>query len=91
MSKFFFTVALAAFVVAATPVGPLFPQPIFAQDAKPEAKPKKAPSPGLQAWYQRQRTCGAEWKQAKAAGKIAKGQTWPKFLSECNKRLKAAH
>jgi len=27
--------------------------------------------------------------EAKAAGKIEKGTTWPKFWSACNKRLKA--
>jgi hypothetical protein len=34
--------------------------------------------------------CAAEWKETKAAGKTEKGATWPKFWSDCNKRLKAA-
>ena len=34
--------------------------------------------------------CGAEWKAAKAAGKIEKGMKWPQYWSACNKRLKAA-
>lgn len=37
---------------------------------------------------ERRKQCSAEWKEAKAAGKTA-GQKWPKFYSECNKRLKA--
>ena len=36
---------------------------------------------------ERRKKCAAEWKEAKAAGKTA-GQKWPKFYSECNKRLK---
>lgn len=36
---------------------------------------------------ERRKKCSAEWKEAKAAGKTA-GQKWPKFYSECNKRLK---
>jgi hypothetical protein len=33
-----------------------------------------------------QKTCGNEWKAAKAAGQVAAGTTWPKFLSECRTR-----
>jgi hypothetical protein len=36
---------------------------------------------------ERRKKCSAEWKEAKAAGKTA-GQKWPKFYSDCNKRLK---
>lgn len=54
------------------------------------AKPKKEPSPGQAAMRERQKKCGAEWRDAKAAGKVEKGQTWPKFWSACNKRLKGA-
>ena len=53
------------------------------------AKPKKATTPGQLAARERQKKCGAEWKAAKAAGKIEKGMTWPKFWSACNKRLKS--
>ena len=53
------------------------------------AKPKKAPSPAVAAMRERQKKCGAEWKAAKAAGKVEKGMTWPKYWSACNKRLKA--
>ena len=55
-----------------------------------KAKTKKPPTPGQIAVRERMKKCAGEWKQAKAAGKIEKGQTWPKFWSACNKRLKAA-
>jgi hypothetical protein len=50
---------------------------------------KKPASAGQQAMHERQMKCGAEWKEAKAAGKVEKGTTWPKYWSACNKRLKA--
>lgn len=37
---------------------------------------------------ERRKKCSAEWKEAKAAGKTS-GLKWPKFYSDCNKRLKA--
>jgi hypothetical protein len=54
---------------------------------KPAAKAnrKKSASPAAQ----RQRACGAEWKADKAAGKVEKGMTWPKYWSACSKRKKA--
>jgi hypothetical protein len=55
-----------------------------------QAKPKKPPTPGQIAARERMKKCAAEWKEAKAAGKIEKGQKWPKYWSACNKRLKAA-
>ncbi|HEY6023885.1 MAG TPA: hypothetical protein VIV34_06865 [Pseudolabrys sp.] len=54
------------------------------------AKAKKDPSAGQLAARERQKKCAVEWKEAKAAGKVEKGTTWPKFWSDCNKRLKAA-
>jgi hypothetical protein len=50
----------------------------------------KKPSPAQEAMYERERACGAQWKEAKAANKVAKGMTWPKYWSDCNKRMKAA-
>lgn len=47
------------------------------------------PTPGQLAMRERQKKCAAEWKQLKADGKVQPGMTWPKFWSECNKRLKA--
>jgi hypothetical protein len=48
---------------------------------------KREPTPGQLAARERQKQCGVEWKEAKAAGKT-KGTTWPKFWSACNTRLK---
>ena len=63
----------------------------FAQQASEKtAKAKKEPSAGQVAARDRQQKCATEWKDAKAAGKIEKGSSWPKFWSDCNKRLKAA-
>ena len=55
-----------------------------------QAKAKKPPSAGQVAMHERQKKCAAEWKQAKADGKLEKGMKWPKFWSACNKRLKGA-
>jgi hypothetical protein len=60
-----------------------------ARSAKPsttgETK-KKDPTPGQLAARERQKKCGAEWRETKA--KLDKDMTWPKFWSACNKRLK---
>jgi hypothetical protein len=53
-----------------------------------EAKPKREPSPGLIAARERQAKCSGEWKEMKAAGKMAADMKWPKFWSACNKPLK---
>ena len=37
---------------------------------------------------ERRTKCSAEWKEMKAAGKTS-ALKWPKFYSDCNKRLKA--
>jgi len=59
--------------------------------AAPKAAKKSArpPTPGQLAARERQRKCAAEWKVAKADGKVDKAMTWPKYWSACNKRLKA--
>jgi len=44
---------------------------------------------GRQAVIAAQRACGAEYKAAKADGKLPEGTTWPKYWSECAKRKKA--
>jgi hypothetical protein len=45
--------------------------------------------PGRQAMIERERACGKEWREAKAAGRIQTGQKWPQYWSDCNKRMKA--
>ena len=51
----------------------------------------KPMSAGRAAFVTRERQCGTEWKASKAS-LIAQtpGLTWPKYLSQCNARLKAA-
>jgi hypothetical protein len=51
-------------------------------------KKKRELTAGQKSARERQRQCGQEWREAKKAGKIEKGQTWPKFWSACNTRLK---
>jgi hypothetical protein len=90
MYKAMFAAVVAAGLIAA-PLPPLA-QTAAAQPAAPAtttATTKKAPSAGKLAARERQKKCGAEWKEAKAAGKVDKGMTWPKYWSACNKRLKA--
>ena len=95
MYKAMFAALLAAGLIA-TPLPQLAPSATAQTaapaktDAKTDAKPKKAPSPGQAAMRERQKKCGAEWKAAKAAGKIEKGMKWPQYWSACNKRLKSS-
>ena len=39
--------------------------------------------------YARERSCAADWKAAKAAGRVTAGMTWPTFWSDCDQRKKA--
>ena len=55
--------------------------------AGPEARPGREASPGQLALRERQRKCGAEWRQAKAKGTTG-GLKWPQYWSACNKRMK---
>jgi hypothetical protein len=88
----------AAVIAAGLIAAPALSQTATAQTPAPAtttapattaAKPKKAPSAGQVAMHERQKKCGAEWKAAKAAGKVEKEMKWPQFWSACNKRLKA--
>lgn len=87
MRKEIFAVLLVAGLIAA-------PLPGFAQTSQPPVataatKAKKPPTAGQLAARERQRKCAAEWKDAKAAGKVEKGMKWPQYWSACNKRLKS--
>ena len=55
---------------------------------KAAKKKKRDLTAGQKSARERQRQCGQEWREAKKAGKIEKGQTWPKYWSACNARLK---
>lgn len=91
MTKLIFAALLAAGLMAA-------PLPQLTQTAAAQAQAdkketkkamaRKAPSAGVVAMRDRQKKCGAEWKEAKAASKVEKGMKWPKYWSACNKRLK---
>ena len=95
MGKTTLAALLAAGLIATLPASGALAQydkPEAKTDAKTDAKTekiKKPPSPGQIAARERQKKCAAQWKEEKAAGKIEKGQTWPKYWSACNKRLKA--
>jgi len=56
--------------------------------AAAQTKPKKEPTAAQLAARERLSKCSAEWKQAKAGGKIEPGMKWPKYWSACNTRLK---
>ena len=56
--------------------------------AAAEAKPKREPTAAQLAARERMSKCSVEWKEAKVGGSLAKDAKWPKFWSECNKRLK---
>ena len=92
MSKLIFAALLAAGLIAA-PLPALAQTATATQPAVPDKKPAKAKrtlTPGQLAAQERMKKCAAEWKEAKAAGKIEKGMKWPQYWSACNKRLKAA-
>jgi hypothetical protein len=77
---------------AATPApSAAAPEQPAASTSKPKSRSTAASTPGggRQAFIERERACGKDWKADKAAGKIPQGMTWPKYWSECNKRKKA--
>lgn len=51
------------------------------------ARPTREPTAGQMAARERQKKCGAEWREAKAAGKTG-SQKWPQYWSQCNARMK---
>lgn len=73
---------------AAAPPAPPAASPAPATQQAGTAKPMSA---GRTAFVARERQCGTEWKANKPT-LIAQtpGLTWPKYLSQCNAKLKAA-
>ena len=80
----------------ATEAKPAEPTPPPVTEAKPSqaapategAKPEVDSKAALN---ERQKKCAAEWKAKKSELKKANSKiTWPKYWSECNKKLKAA-
>lgn len=64
------------------------PAPAAAPMAAAKPVAARQPSAAMNAMHDRQRKCGAMWKADKAAGKVPAGQTWPKYWSACNARMK---
>jgi hypothetical protein len=87
-------IVLAAVLAAGLAAAPSLVQTAAAQDTKAapvkKATTKKPPTPSQLAARERLKKCGAEWKEAKAAGKVEKAMKWSQYWSECNKRLKDA-
>jgi hypothetical protein len=91
MFKALFAALLAAGLIA-PPLPSLKPTAAAQTAAAPEkkqTKTKRPLTPGQLAARERLKKCGAEWREAKAAGKVEKGMKWPKYCCACNKRLKA--
>ncbi len=76
--------ALSAVFFASSVAG----SPASAANEPAPTAAKRELTQGQIAARDRQKKCGAEWKEAKAKGKT-EGLTWPKFWSKCNARLKA--
>jgi hypothetical protein len=73
----------------ATPASPT--STVGASRAPTASSPSAAgrqPTSGQTAERDRMKRCGGEWRADKAAGKVPAGQTWPKYWSACNARLK---
>jgi hypothetical protein len=77
-----FSAALFATTMTAALILPV--EPAVAEMAK--SKEKSKDKSGM-SFNERRKKCSAEWKEMKAAGKTS-ALKWPKFWSDCNKRLK---
>jgi Ni/Co efflux regulator RcnB len=73
--------AAVAFAMLTAPMAPS----AHAEDAK-----KKEQSEAQKTAAEHRKQCSKEWADAKAAKKVEKGMTWPKFNGECMKRLSKA-
>lgn len=63
-------------------------KPAAGKTATSAAKSSKPLTAAQKATHARIKECGAMWRKEKAAGKIAKGDTWPKYWHRCNDKLK---
>ena len=87
LKRTLFAVLSAAFLAGATTV--VLPVERAAAEmvpAKEKSKKKSEDKSGM-TFNERRKKCSAEWKEMKAAGKTS-SLKWPKFWSDCNKRLK---
>jgi len=87
LKRTFATVLSAAFLAGSIIV--VLPVPQAAAEMAPtnEKSKKKSEDKSGMSFNDRRKKCSAEWKELKAAGKTS-ALKWPKFWSDCNKRLK---
>jgi hypothetical protein len=84
MLKRTLSLAFSAAFLAATTVTVILPvERAGAQMATQDKSKAKSGMSGKE----RRAKCSSEWREMKAAGKTS-ALKWPKFYSECNKRLK---
>ena len=86
MLKRTLSLLFSAAFLAATAVTVVLP--VERAAAEMAAKDKSKDKSGMSG-KERRTKCSAEWKEMKAAGKTS-ALKWPKFYSDCNKRLKGA-
>jgi hypothetical protein len=88
MLKRTFAAVLSAAFLAGSIMVVLPVRQAAAEMAPTNEKSKKKPEDksGM-SFNDRRKKCSAEWKELKAAGKTS-ALKWPKFWSDCNKRLK---
>jgi uncharacterized protein with WD repeat len=86
--KFVFAAALIAAFVISGPAQQADAQTTTETKAEAKKAAKAERKSNRTAAQARQKQCGTEWKEARKAGKVEKNMTWPKYYSECNKRLK---
>jgi hypothetical protein len=91
------TIVPAPATTIANPLKPVTPAPAIAVPAPAAPSAVTAATPmapltgGRAAFVNRERQCGAEWRTQKVALTAqTPGLTWPRYLSQCNARLKAA-
>ena len=72
---------------ASTPIAPAPIAPTTAKMPMAETKAMDAKPAPKNAGAARRKQCSEEYQASKKANTLA-GQTWPKFYSACNKRLK---
>ncbi|MDX7949935.1 hypothetical protein P7D22_01935 [Lichenihabitans sp. Uapishka_5] len=76
---------------AAIPSPATVPAPATTAAAPAATVATPAPSGGRAAFLVREKQCGAEWRANKVnLTASTPGLTWPKYLSQCNARLKQA-
>ena len=84
MLKRTLAIALSAALLAGTAIVIL---PVDRAAAELATTKEKSKDKSGMTGKERMAKCSAEWKEMKTAGKTS-GLKWPKFWSDCNKRLK---